>query len=139
MFELRPRYFNLLYSVPLVALGISFFLVAAYGGGAKASAMGVFFLLASAIVFGCIYRYIKNHTLKFNTEEIETAGVHYPFEEVKIDLSPAINNLTVQRSQNSQLEIRHKGEVIFTFRRHYTNFWYFKAVIEAKGFQLYFF
>ena len=133
MFELRPRYFNLLYSLPLVALGIGFFIMAAYGGGAKVVAMGVLFLIAAAIVFYCIFRYIKKHTLKFNTQEIEVGGVCYQIEELKIGQAPAINNLTVQ---NSPLEIRHKGELIFTFQRHYTHFWDFKAVIEAKGFHL---
>ena len=133
MFELRPRYFNLIYSLPLVALAIGFFIMAAYGGGAPTVLAGIAFLAAAAIVFCCIFRYIRKHTLKFNTKEIEVRGVRYPIGELKIGQAPAINNLT---ANNALIEIRHKGELIFSFKRSYTHFWDFKAVIEAKDFHL---
>ena len=133
MFELRLRYYNLAYVLPIVALAVGFFIIAAYGGGTKAVIIGIVFLIVAAIVLGFIYRYIKTHTLKFNTGEIEVKGKTYPIDSIKIGQAPAINNLTGQRVL---LEIRHNGEVVFKFHRHYTHFWDFKAVAEAKGLHL---
>ena len=133
MFELRPRYFNLMYSLPLVVLATGFFGLANWGAGTPLVVIGIVTLIIWAIVVYCMLRYIKKNTVKFNTKEIEVRGVRYSIEELKIGQAPAINNLT---ANNALIEIHHKGELVASFKRSYTHFWEFKAVIEAKGFHL---